>query len=66
MRISDAAIERIRDSRILREKIESALGVSYFTIHRYLTDKNIMLTTAVVVDIIKQETRLTEEEIIVK
>lgn len=66
MTITDAAVERIRASK----KCIMALGYEFErgdkTINNWLDEKNVLLTTPTAVEIIKRETGLTKDEILMK
>lgn len=64
MKLSEQAIRKIKDSRSLSGKIRASLGVSKVTMWKYLRDNNEMLTLAAVVKLIRDETRLSNEEIL--
>lgn len=64
MRLSETALQRINDSRSLPKKIKDALGVSRVTMWKYLKENSDELTKAVVLKIIREETGLTDDQIL--
>jgi hypothetical protein len=64
MRLSQLAIQKIQDSKSLPKKIQDALGVSRVTMWKYLKDNDDELTKAAALKVIREETGLTDEEIL--
>lgn len=62
--ISEKALKKIRVSKVCKAKLQIALDKAAPTIQRYLDDNDILLTTKVALDVIREETGLTESEII--
>jgi predicted DNA-binding transcriptional regulator AlpA len=64
MKLSQLAIQKILDSKSLPKKIQEALGVSRVTIWRYIKDNDDELTKAAALKVIREETGLTDDEIL--
>lgn len=64
MKLTNAAIDKIKDSKSLPKKIREALGVSKATMWRYLQDNDDSLTKAAALKIIREETGFTDEQIL--
>ncbi len=64
VRLTKTVIDRIKDSRSLPKKIAVTLDVSRITMWRYIKDNDDILTKAAVLKLIKEETGLTEHEIL--
>lgn len=65
MQISDTAISKCRENMSVTGKLIAAFDKHQYTIERWYENKNPLLTTPTAVEIIKRETGLTEEEILV-
>ncbi len=63
-RINNNVLDLIRNSKICKARLQIALDKSAPTIQRYLDDNDIMLTTAVALDVIQSEFELREEQIL--
>lgn len=63
MRLTETAIEVIREPQ-LRLKIAQALGVTEQTVIRYISDNHENLTKAASLKVIKNNTDLTDDEIL--
>lgn len=65
MQISDKAVQKIKGNHKAYNALGYAFDKSYKTIENWVKDKDIRLTTPTALEIIKAETGLTEEEILV-
>ena len=63
--ISDLAISRIKGNNIIMGKLMVAFNKGERAMQNWLERKDIKLTTVTAINIIKAETGLTEEEILV-
>lgn len=64
MRLSELALKKIQDSKSLPSKIGRTIGVSRVTMWKYLRDNNEMLTLAAVLKVIRDETGLSNDQIL--
>lgn len=64
-KISDKAVQAIRESNTLIAKLMIAFNRGQNTIENWMNSKSPMLTTANAISIIREETNLTEDEILV-
>jgi hypothetical protein len=64
MKLSELALQKIADSRSLPKKLQEALGVSRVTMWKYLKDNNDELTKAAALKVIREETGLSDEQIL--
>jgi hypothetical protein len=64
MKLTQIAIQRITDSRSLPKKLQAVLGVSRVTIWRYIKDNSDELTKAAALVVIREETGLSDAEIL--
>ena len=64
MKLSKIAIDKIRDSKSLPKKLAVVLNVSRITMWRYIKVNDDELTKAAVLKVIKDETGLSDEEIL--
>lgn len=64
MKLNTAGISIIRGNKALWEAIRVALGVSANTMYRYVANNDVVLTQASALTVIKQETGLTDAEIL--
>jgi len=62
--IKQSVISKIRQSKTCKARLQLVLDKSAPTIQRYLDDNDIMLTTSAALEVIKNETGLTESEIL--
>jgi hypothetical protein len=65
MQISDIAVEKSKDNLAVIGRLMAAFKKHQYTIQRWFADKNPLLTTPDAVTIIKEETQLSEEEIVI-
>ena len=63
--ISDLAISRIKGNNIIMGKLMIAFNKGERTMQQWMERRDIKLTTIMAINIIKAETGLTEDEIIV-
>lgn len=66
MILTQTAIAAVRKNSSIRMKLAEALGCTDFTIIRYLANNSDNLTKAAALKIIKQETGLSEKQILVE
>ena len=66
MQISDLAIQNIKGNNKAMAGLAYAFEKHFKTIENWLANKDIRLTTPTAVDVIKAETGLSEDEILVK
>lgn len=65
--ISEKAKRAIKDSELLKGRLADALGRSVSSVNRWVYENDtLILTTAIAVQIIKEETGLTEDEILAR
>lgn len=64
MKLTQKAIDKIKDSKSLPKRLANVLGVSRVTMWRYLNSNNDELTKAAAIKIIREETGLSDEEIL--
>lgn len=64
--ISKKAIGLLKKNEEAKGRIAGATNRTGYTVNRWIYENDIMLTTAVVLDIIRDETGLTDDEILVK
>jgi hypothetical protein len=64
--LSKKAIEALKASESMKGRIAEALGRSVYTVNRWMYDNDVMLTTATALQIIREETGLTDDEILQK
>jgi hypothetical protein len=65
MQLTDKALQAIRDhSPGIKSRLALALNCSEASINRYLRDNSDNLTKAAALKVIKEETRLSEKEIL--
>lgn len=64
MRITDLAISKIKESNRLIGRLMIAFNRGQNTIENWMASKSYMLTTHTAVQIIKEETKLTDAEIL--
>lgn len=65
MKLSHLALLAIRGSKgRIVEKLAKAIGASEFSTYKYVRDNNILLTTAAALKVIREETGLTDEQIL--
>lgn len=57
-------IEVIKSNNVIKNKLAIALNKSYITIHRYINNNDVMLTTAVALEVLRTELKMTNEEIL--
>lgn len=62
--LSKTALERIRQSKKCRIALQYAMNKTDATIYRWLDENNIILTTVAALQIIREETGLTDDEIL--
>ena len=62
--IKNNVLEKVRQSKVCKAKLQIALDKSAPTIQRYLDDNDIMLTTASSLAVISKEFGLKEKEIL--
>lgn len=66
MEIASKALLAIRKNMKCRNRLAFELNKSQQTIARWLDDNDILLTTAAALQIIREETGLTDDEILVQ
>ncbi len=64
MKLTQAALQRITDSRTIPAKLKEVLGISRITLWRYLKENDDALTKAAALKVIREETGLPESEIL--
>lgn len=64
MKLTEKAIAAIRNNKRVRARLQLDLNKSEYTIARYIINNDIMLTTATALAVIKEETGMTEDELI--
>lgn len=66
MKLSQKAIESIKNNKRVRARLQLDLDKSEFTINRYISDneENGMLTTAAALKVIREETGLNDLDIL--
>jgi hypothetical protein len=64
--IKQNVIELLRKSKIAKAKLQIALDKAPPTIQRYLDDNDVMLTTHAALKVIKEEFKLSENQILEK
>ena len=64
MKLTQAAIQKILDSKSLPKKLAAVLCVSKVTMWRYLKDNDDSLTKAAALKVIREETGLDDSEIL--
>lgn len=64
MELTKNALKAIREKKECRIRLQYELNKTDATIYRWLDENNIMLTTAQALQIISEETGLSQEEIL--
>jgi hypothetical protein len=64
MKLSQIALQKILDSKSLPKKLQAVLDVSRVTMWKYLKDNDENLTKAAVIKILREETGLSDSEIL--
>jgi hypothetical protein len=64
MKLSTAGISILRGNKPLWQKARAALKVSIPSMYRYVADNDEVLTQASVLKVIREETGLTDQEIL--
>lgn len=64
MKLTQKAIDALKKDKRARARLQLDLDKSEYTINRYLDSNDIMLTTATALQIIREETGLTDAEIL--
>lgn len=66
MKLTQKAIDAIRNNKRARARLQLDLDKSEYTINKYIADNevNSMLTTATALQVIRQETGLSDSEIL--
>lgn len=62
--IKPNVITLIRHSGTCKAKLQLALDKSAMTIHRYLDENHVLLTTAAALKVIREQFKLTDSEIL--
>lgn len=62
--LTKIAIEALKKNETAKGRIADALGKSIYTVNRWIYANDAMLTTAVSLQIISEETGLTQDEIL--
>lgn len=65
MKLSDKAIEKIRANKRLRNRLALDLDISPSTLNRWIADNDDNLTKAAAMRIIREETGLKDNQILV-
>jgi hypothetical protein len=66
MKLTQKAINAIRNNKRVRARLQLDLNRSEYTINRYIDDNDIMLTTAQALTVIREETGLSDDQILEK
>jgi hypothetical protein len=64
MKLNTAGISILRGNKVLWEAARKALGVSIASMYRYVSTNDEVLTQASVLKVIREETGLTDQEIL--
>lgn len=64
MKLTHIAILAIRGSKGMVQKLSEALDCSDTSVYRYIADNDILLTTAAALKVIREETGLTDDQIL--
>jgi len=64
MKLNTAGISIIRGNKLIKDRIRDGLGVSSATMYKYVADNDEVLTQAAVLKIIREETGLSDAEIL--
>ena len=62
--LTQKALTKIGKNGTLKGRLADAMGKSMFTIHRWIKDNDPMLTTATALQIIREETGMSDDEIL--
>jgi hypothetical protein len=66
MKLTQKAINAIRNNKRVRARLQLDLNRSEYTINRYIDDNDIMLTTAQALTVIREEAGLSDDQILEK
>lgn len=66
MKITKSCIEMVRKSPSCQAAIAEALGVSLYTVQKYIRENSEELTKAAALDVLMEHTGLTRDEILEK
>lgn len=66
MKLSEKALKKILDSKSLPGLIRASIGVSRVTMWKYLKENSDELTKAAALEVIRKETGMTDDEILVR
>lgn len=66
MRLTKKTIRQIKMSTVIVAKLVQASGKSYPTIMRWLDENDVMLTTAACLQVICEELKVTQDEVLEK
>jgi hypothetical protein len=64
MKLTQKAIDNLRSNKRARARLQLSLNKSEYTINKYISDNDIMLTTAIALKVIREETGLDDSEIL--
>ena len=64
--LTEKALKAITSNETLKGRIATACNRSVYTIIRWVQDKDVMLTTAAVLQLIREETGMSDEEILIQ
>jgi hypothetical protein len=64
MKLNTAGISIIRGNKAIKDKIRDSLDVSSATMYKYVADNDEILTQAAVLKILREETGLSDQEIL--
>jgi hypothetical protein len=62
--LSTIALNLILHNSRIKQKIADACSTSYWTVHRWSKNNDVMLTTACALKVIREETGLSDSEIL--
>lgn len=64
MKLTQKAVEAIKNNKRARARLQLDLDKSEYTINKYIAENDIMLTTAQALKVIREETGLEDSEIL--
>jgi hypothetical protein len=66
IKLSEKALHSISESQELKINIQSALKISSNTLYKYRRENNVILSSAIVLDLLRTETGLTDNDLLTR
>jgi hypothetical protein len=64
MKLTQKAIDALKNHKRARARLQLDLNKSEYTINRYIADNDIMLTTATALKVIREETGISDDQLL--